>query len=104
NGAVSLYEDAHLWREDDYPISAYYSAWFYLPRAYQTTADWSIMQFQSPSGAATANADAGAVGQLLDIDLRSLPDGDLILSVYDHRAAYRRSPTPDPAILVPVKQ
>ena len=26
------------------------------------------------------------IGQLLDIDLRSLPDGDLILSVYDHRA------------------
>ena len=37
-----MYEDAHLWRQDDYPVSAYYSAWFYLPRAYQTTADWSI--------------------------------------------------------------
>jgi Polysaccharide lyase len=95
NGAVSMYEDAHLWREDEYPTEAYYSAWFYLPRAYQTTADWSLVQFQVPT------ADAG-VGQLLDIDLRSLPDGDLILSVYDHRPPYLRSPTPDPAILVPV--
>jgi hypothetical protein len=97
NGAVSMYEDAHLWREDDYPVDAYYSAWFYLPRAYQTTADWSITQFQVPTS-------DGGVGQLLDIDLRSLPDGDLILSVYDHRAAYLRTPTPDPAQPVPIGQ
>jgi hypothetical protein len=98
NGAVSTYEDAHLWREDAYPVEAYYSAWFYLPRAYQTTADWSIVEFQVPT------ADGGVVGQLLDIDLRSLPTGDLILSVYDHRPAYLRSPTPDPAIPVPIGQ
>jgi hypothetical protein len=97
NGAVSAYEDAHLWRQDDYPALAYYSAWFYLPRAYQTTADWSIIEFQVPD----AN-DAGAIGLLLDIDLRSLPNGDLILSLYDHRSAYLRSPTPDPAIPVPI--
>jgi hypothetical protein len=95
NGAVSMYEEAHLWRQDDYPVDGYYSAWFYLPRAYQTTADWSIVQFQIPT------ADGG-VGQLLDLDLRSLPDGDLILSVYDHRAAYLRAATPDPAIPVPI--
>jgi len=99
NGAVSTTETVHLWRQDDYPVEAYYSAWFYLPRAYQTTADWSLMEFQVP-----ASGDAGAVGQLLDIDLRSLPNGDLILSVYDHRPAYLRSPTPDPAILVPVER
>jgi hypothetical protein len=97
NGAVSMSETAHLWRQDDYPAEAYYSAWFYLPRAYQTTADWSLVQFQVP-----LTTDGGAIGQLIDIDLRSLPNGELILSVYDHRAAYLRSPTPDPAILVPV--
>jgi hypothetical protein len=95
NGAVSMYEDAHLWRQDDYPVDAYYSAWFYLPRAYQTTADWSIVEFQVPTS-------DGGVGQLLDIDLRSLPDGGLILSVYDHRPTYLRTATPDPAILVPI--
>ncbi len=99
NGAVSMYDDANLWREDAYPAEAYYSAWYYLPRAYQTTDDWSIMEFEVPTG-----GDAGVIGLLLDIDLRSLPDGDLILSVYDHRPAYLRSPTPDPAILVPVGQ
>lgn len=96
NGAVSAYEDAHLWREDDYPVEAYYSAWFYLPRAYQTTADWSIIELQVPT------VEAGVIGQLLDIDLRSLPTGDLILSVYDHRSAYLRAPTPDPAMPVPI--
>jgi hypothetical protein len=97
NGAVSMTENVHLWREDSYPPEAYYSVWFYLPRGYQTTADWSIVELQVPT-----NGDAGTLGQLIDIDLRSLPNGDLILSVYDHRGAYLRSPTPDPAILVPV--
>ena len=97
NGAVSMSETAHLWRQDDYPPEAYYSVWFYLPRAYQTTADWSLVELQVPT-----NDDSGVIGQLIDIDLRSLPNGDLILSVYDHRPAYLRSPTPDPAILVPV--
>lgn len=99
NGAVSTTENVHLWREDSYPSEAYYSAWFYLPRAYQTTADWSLIELQVPT-----NGDAGITAQLIDIDLRSLPDGDLILSIYDHRGAYLRSPTPDPAILVPVGQ
>ena len=99
NGAVAVYEDAHLWRQDDYPTDAYYSAWFYLPRTYQTTADWSIVQFEVPNA-----GDAGVLSLEVDIDLRSLPTGDLILSVYDHRAAYLRSPTPDPAILVPIGQ
>jgi hypothetical protein len=99
NGAVSMYEEANLWRQDAYPAAAYYSAWFYLPRAYQTSDDWSIMQFQVPT-----TGDSDVLGQLLDIDLRSLPSGDLILSIYDHRPAYLRSPTPDPAILVPVGQ
>jgi len=99
NGAVSTNENVHLWREDNYPAEAYYSVWFYLPRAYQATADWSIVELQVPN-----SGDSGTIGQLIDIDLRSLPNGDLILSVYDHRAAYLRSPTPDPAVLVPVGQ
>src|SRR5438045_9745854 len=58
NGAVSMSETAHLWRQDDYPPEAYYSAGLYLPRAYQTTADWSLGQFQVPP-----NTDGGAIGQ-----------------------------------------
>jgi hypothetical protein len=97
NGAVSSYESVRLWREDSYPVQAYYSAWYYLPRAYQTTGDWTILQVRNPVA-----GDPTTISLLLDVDLRSLPGGDLILTIYDHRQAYLRSPTPDPAIVVPV--
>lgn len=97
NAAVSNYEEVRLWRIDQYPQSAYYSAWFYLPRAYQTAADWTIMQLRNP-----LPGDPSTISLLLDVDLRSLPGGDLILSVYDHRPDYLRAATPDPAVPVPV--
>jgi hypothetical protein len=105
NAAVSAYEEVRLWRTDQFPQSAYYSAWYYLPRAYQTTDDWTIMQLRAPTsvdGGSPTSADGGTIAQLLDVDLRSLPGGDLILSVYDHREQYLRAPTPDPAVLVPI--
>ena len=97
NSATGAYDTARLWRETNFPEEAYYSAWYYLPRAYQVTADWTIQQFRAPS-----SQDPSVIAYFLDIDLRSLPGGELILSVFDHRAAYLRSPTPDPAVLVPI--
>lgn len=94
---VSAYETARLWRQDTVPDEAYYSAWFYLPEEYQTSADWIIMQFRAP-----AAGDGGPLAQTLDVDLRSLPSGDLILDLYDHRPQYLRSPTADPGIPVPI--
>jgi hypothetical protein len=97
NAAVTAYESVRLWRQDAYPEDAYYSAWYYLPRAYQTVNDWTIMQIRAP-----VPGDPTVISQLLDIDLRSLPGGEMILTVFDHRPQYLRSPTPDPAIPVPV--
>lgn len=97
NAAVADYEAVRLWRQDDYPEDAYYSAWYYLPRAYVTTNDWTILQIRSP-----VVGDPTVISQYMDVDLRSLPGGELILTVFDHRARYLRAPTPDPAILVPV--
>jgi len=97
NAAPSVYETARLYRQDDYPQDAYYSAWFYLPQAYRTTEDWTIMQFQVPP-----SGDAGTDGLLIDVDLRSLPGGDMILDVFDHRGQYLRSPTAEPALPVPI--
>ncbi|HXJ21381.1 MAG TPA: heparin lyase I family protein [Polyangia bacterium] len=97
NAAVSSYEEVRLWRTDQFPQAAYYSAWYYLPRAYQTTDDWTIMQLRAP-----LPDDRTTISQLLDVDLRSLPMGDLILSVYDHRPQYLRAATPDPAVVVPI--
>jgi hypothetical protein len=97
NAAVSNAEEVRLWRTDQFPQAAYYSAWFYLPRAYQTMDDWTIMQLRNP-----LPSDPTTISLLLDVDLRSLPSGDLILSVYDHRPDYLRAATPDPAVSVPV--
>jgi hypothetical protein len=97
NGAPPPYETARLWRQDNLPEQAYYSAWYYLPQSYRTTTDWRIMQFQAPG-----EGDGGAEGLLIDVDLRSLPGGGLILDIFDHRAQYLRAPTAEPALPVPV--
>jgi hypothetical protein len=99
NAAPSVYETARLWRQDSFPEEAYYSAWYYLPQTYRTTGDWTIMQFNTPAG-----EDGGSDGLLLDVDLRSLPGGDMILDIYDHRPPYLRSPTAEPAQPVPIER
>jgi hypothetical protein len=96
NSAVGAIKTARLWHQADFPEEAYYSVWYYLPRAYQTSVDWTILQFRSPTD------DPAIISQFMDVDLRSLPGGELILTLFDHRPQYLRFPTPDPALLVPV--
>src|SRR6476661_6475614 len=36
NGAVGAVHTARLWHQGDFPREAFYSVWYYLPRAYQT--------------------------------------------------------------------
>ena len=97
NSAMGTFDAARVWRESSFPAEAYYSAWFYLPQVHATPSDWTIMQFRAPS-----SQDPSVIAELLDIDLRGLPNGDMILSVFDHRAPYLRSPTPDVAMPVPI--
>ncbi len=97
NAATTDYETVGLWRADNYPEEAYYSAWYYLPRAYQTTDDWTIMQIRAP-----VPGDPTVISLFLDVDLRSLPGGDMILTVFDHRPQFLRAATPDPAVPVPI--
>jgi hypothetical protein len=97
NGAPPPDGTAALYRQDDFPPGAYYSAWYYLPQSYQTSTDWTIMQFRYPP-----NGDAGTGGLLVDVDLRSLANGDMILDVFDHREQYLRSPTAEPALPIPI--
>jgi len=98
NSAVGSIEIARVWHQGAFPTAAFYSAWYYVPRPYQTKIDWTIMQFRTPTD------DPMVISQFLDVDLRSLPGGELILSIYDHRPQYLRLPTADPAIEVPVGQ
>jgi hypothetical protein len=96
NGAIGEVRAARLWRQDDFPSGAFYSVWYYLPRAYQTKVEWIIQQFRTPTD------DPAVISQFLDVSMRSLPGGELILTIYDHRPQYLRLPTADPAVLVPV--
>jgi hypothetical protein len=97
NAAVADVAASRVWRESPYPAEAYYSAWYYIPEPYALTAVWTIMQFKAPD----AN-DSSANRHIIDIDVRSLPGGELILSVFDHRAPYLRSPTPPTAMVLPI--
>jgi hypothetical protein len=99
NGAPPPYGTAALYRQDNFPQGAYFSAWYYLPTPYQTSTDWTIMQFRYPP-----DGDAGTSGLLVDVDLRSLANGDMILDIFDHRGQYLRSPTAEPALPVPIAQ
>ena len=97
NAAVADIAASRVWRESPYPADAYYSAWYYIPEAYALTAVWTIMPFKAPD----AN-DPSIRRHVVDVDVRSLPGGELILSVYDHRAPYLRSPTPPTAMVLPI--
>jgi hypothetical protein len=96
NGAVGDLRTARLWHQGEFPQDAFYSLWYYLPRSYQTKINWTIMQFRSPTD------DPSVISQFLDVDIRSLPGGELILTIFDHRPQYLRLPTADPAVIVPV--
>lgn len=97
NSAVGGYKTATLWRESRFPADAYYSEWAYLPRTFQINTSWTIMQFRVAS-----TSDASDSGLHIAIDLRSLPGGELIVTIFDHRDAFLRAPTPDPAIVIPI--
>jgi hypothetical protein len=97
NAAADDFDASRVWRQAAYPTDAYYSAWYYLPQAYTTPVTWTIMQFRTPS-----SQDPSVISYLLDVDIRSLPGGELILSIFDHRAPYLRSPTPPTALPLPI--
>jgi hypothetical protein len=97
NAAAGARDAARLWRQAPYPAEAYYSAWYFLPEAYSAPVSWTIMQFRAPSP-----EDPSVIGSLVDLDVRGLPGGELILSVFDHRTAYLRSPTPATALPLPI--
>lgn len=76
---------------------AYFSAWYYLPVNYQTISYWTIFRFQSSSPTNTTTSGLGS-----DLNLRSLPEGQIVLYVLQQRPDYLQWPIADPAPYVPV--
>jgi hypothetical protein len=85
-----------VYRELLAPPELYYSVWYYLPSAYQTVTQWTIQKFR------TRTPDPTVLSENLDLDLRTLPDGEVLLYVFSHDPQYLQAALPDPVPFVPV--
>lgn len=71
---------AQLERNGNLPDQAFYSAWYYLPQGATVAGYWVLMKFRIRMQVSDAQSDT----ELYDIDLRSLPSGEMVLAIYDH--------------------
>lgn len=96
--AMSDSDGPGIYRELQSPPDAYYSAWYYLPRLYQTNSQWTIQKFRS-----RLDSDPSAISHGHDLNLRTLPGGQVVLYVFSHDPAYLQAPLSDPPAFVPVE-
>jgi hypothetical protein len=96
--AASDVKGPGIYRELVAPPDAYYSAWYYLPRLYQTNSQWTIQKFRSRS-----DSNPNVVSHGHDLNLRTLPGGQVVLYVYSHDPEYLQAPLADPPAFVPVE-
>ena len=96
--AMSDTDGPAIYRELLAPPDAYYSAWYYLPRLYQTNSQWTIQKFRSRS-----DSDPEQVSHGHDLNLRTLPGGQVVLYVFSHDPTYLQAPLADPPALVPIE-
>lgn len=75
---------------------AFYSAWYYLPQAYDGASYFTIQQFESRT------SDGEDVSAGLDLRMRTLPGGEVVLYVFHHEPEYLQYPLSDPPPYVPV--
>lgn len=88
---------ASLVRDGNLPDEAHYSAWYYLPQSVSVGAYWVVMKFRMR----TSPADPGSDTERFDLDLKSLPSGQMALRIFDHaQGGDTAMVVPDP--LVPV--
>jgi len=72
-----------LSRKGGLPADAYYSAWYYLPRTTTVAVYWVLFKIRRRDAA----DDATTERELFDVDLASMPTGEMGLQLYDHRIA-----------------
>ena len=76
---------------------AYYSAWYYLPESYSPGNHWSIMRFAVEDATLPWELATG-----VDLGLRALPSGQLVLELFDHPGELLRRPLAYPPPIVNV--
>ncbi len=82
-GSDGTQENAVLSRAGYLPVEAYYSAWYYLPRSVSVGTFWVIFKFRMRTDVNDANTE----NELYDMDLATLPSGEMTLQLYDHTTA-----------------
>jgi hypothetical protein len=79
---AGVQQDASFGRSSsDGPLEAYYSAWYYLPSRVSVGVFWVIMKFRTRR----VLTDPATSDELYDLNLRTLPSGDMSLRLYSHR-------------------
>jgi hypothetical protein len=86
-----------LSRKGDLPAEGYYSAWYYLPQTTTVAVYWVVFKIRRRDVA----DDATTEHELFDVDLVSMPTGEMGLQLYDHRVA-ATVPLLRPDAVVPV--
>jgi hypothetical protein len=82
-GSDGAQENAVLSRAGGLPSEAYYSAWYYLPHSVSVGTFWVIFKFRMRTNA----NDASTAAELYDMDLATMPSGEMTLELYDHRTS-----------------
>ena len=96
-GPDNTQENAGLSRAGYLPTEAYYSAWYYLPRSVSVGTFWVIFKFRERTNA----DDPTTADELYDMDLATLPSGEMTLQLYDHTTvADIPLDVPDPVVPV----
>jgi hypothetical protein len=78
---------------------AYFSAWFYLPSAFAGIEEWNLMGFASRGEGCPG---PGTTCPGVDVKLRSLPNGELLLYVFNDERDVLQPPLSAPPVYVPV--
>ncbi|MES1208862.1 MAG: hypothetical protein ABUS79_23230, partial [Pseudomonadota bacterium] len=80
-GADGTIESTSMSLKENLPTDAFYSAWYYLPHTTTVNSYWVIQKFRRRTDA----ADPSTEGELFDLDLETLPSGEMSFHVFDHR-------------------
>lgn len=97
--ATATGEDASagLYRQASATPDDYFSAWYFLPEAYETVGSWTILRLRS---APPEVSDPETLS--IDVNLRSLSNGSLVLGVVEQRQTYLAWPIAVPTPSVPI--
>jgi hypothetical protein len=97
-GSDGALEAATMSLKENLPIDAFYSAWYYLPHTTTVNGYWVIQKFRRRTDA----TDPSTEGELFDLDLYTLPSGEMSLRVFDHRSGNNAPMLGDQPPIVPV--